>query len=193
VVGGTRRRAVAFAFNVLLIRSLLLPGIVGLVWVLIAGFGLIRRRKRRQTAGPPDLIDVSRERAVGWSIGVGIVLVIGLVVFLPSIIRDNYGKELSSYYSAIKKGEIEKAYASLGTRSRESISEGEFRDRLNMPLDDLGAIKSFRPLRGDVKVGYTVLTGQRRELTSLMPVTKEGGSWKPCPVDQPLGTLVPVT
>ena len=181
----------AFVFNALLVRSLVIPAVIGLAWFLITAVGLHRMRQRRREIDELGPLDVSRAMAVWWSIVIGVVVVVALTLTLPSIIRDNYGDELLSYYAAIEQGDVQKAYRSQCAGALARMSQIEFAERLKRQLDDIGAIKSYNPLRGEKAVGHVVVRGERRTVTSLVPVKRENGSWRPCPGDQPLGQLLP--
>ena len=173
----------AFAANAWLAGSLLIPLVVGVVWFVITGVTLTRWRDRGEVPPPLDRL------RLWWIAAVGLVLAVALALALPSIIRDNYGDELRSYYRSLKDGDIAKAYESLCPTSKAQISSGEFSDRLQRQLNELGAIKSYRSLRGDKTVGYTVVEGSRKTVLSLVPVERVDGRWMPCPSDQPLGEL----
>lgn len=181
----------ASTFNVLLVQSLLIASVIGVVWFVVVGFAVTRVRQRGEMTVEPGPINVSRTIAAGWSIGVGIIMTIALAISLPSIIRDRYGNELRSYYAKLKAGEVQKAYDSLCTGSRANVSLVEFDERLERQLEEIGAIKSYNPLRGEATVGHVVVEGERRTVESLVPVKREDGSWRPCPDDLPLGKLVP--
>ncbi len=56
---------------------------------------------------------------------------------------------------------------------------------------EIGTITKFRALRGDDEFGSTVITGERKTVLAHTPMKKEGGDWRPCPKEGPLGELLP--
>lgn len=132
-------------------------------------------------------------RAFRQALGVviGLILLVGLVVTIPELLRDNYRAPLGRYLTSLSSNDAQAAYEMLCDATKRDMTLQAFTDRLQGQLTDIGQVKEINPLRGRTGEGYTAFIGTRRSVIAVTPMKKENGRWKPCPATEPLGRLEP--
>jgi hypothetical protein len=132
-------------------------------------------------------------RAFRQALGVviGLVVLVGLFVTIPELLRDNYGAPLRRYLTSLSQNDAQSAYEMLCEGTKRDMTFQAYSDRLRGQLTEIGEVKEINPLRGGTGEGYTALIGSRRSVSAVTPMKKEDGRWKPCPMTEPLGRLEP--
>jgi hypothetical protein len=122
---------------------------------------------------------------------IGVCLVGGILIVLPTLIHDNFAAPLHKYLTSASREDMDGAYAMLCTEAKGRISAEVFQTQLASQLKEIGKIKRIENLRGEKNIGTAVLFGELKSVIVDTPMKKEGGRWKPCPVSGPLDHLEP--
>lgn len=122
---------------------------------------------------------------------IGVCLVGGLLIVLPTLIHDNFAAPLHNYLDHASNEDVDVAYDMLCADAKGRISADVFRSQLASQLTEIGKIKRIENLRGEKNIGSAVLFGELKSVIVDTPMKKEGGHWRPCPVNMPFDHLEP--
>lgn len=122
---------------------------------------------------------------------IGLCLVGGILIVLPTLIRDNFAAPLHEYLTLASHDDVDAAYAMLCTEAKGRISIDVFQSRLASQLKEIGRIKRIENLRGANNIGSAVLFGELESVVVDTPMNKERGHWRPCPAREPFDHLEP--
>lgn len=129
-------------------------------------------------------------RLLAGAVFIFIVLAVALL-YLTTFTRDRFGPQIGKYIETLLDGRTREAYESTCSRFRLSIALEQFSERAIVQLAFIGDVERVDSLRGERRVASFAITGEHRTVHAAIPVEREEGQWKACPIDQPLGVLRP--